>query len=139
MCGNYAKLCTHKVGFGDAVLFVEHNHYVELYLFVSRSYLAVFLNIRRCAEDNVKSFAGESRAECTGILILSEVRKKVGNAENGVACFVADLYVNGSTVILCYNAVDCKRNCSPLVLSDTSLVVCLEISYAVVFKEGMLL
>ena len=58
------------------------------------------------------------------------MRKKVAYAENGVILILADINRNGGSVLTNDYAVECKRNCCPLVSLDSAIVMSL--------KEGKL-
>ena len=64
------------------------------------------------------------------------MRQKVGNAEYGVTRVLTDVYLNKTAVSLGDNAVECKGNGRPLILSYTAVIVCLEVTYTLVFVKG---
>ena len=137
-CRNEAQFSTHKVGFSHTVLLVQvcHNH--QFHLIGGGSLLAVLLKIRRACNQNIQSFAGERLTKRLGVLILCQVGQKIGDAEHGIARVIANAYVDALAVCLDHGAVQGQRNGDPLILTDTAVVVGLEIAQTVALVQRML-
>ena len=133
-CGNCFQLCGNEIVLGDAVLFVKDSHDIELYLFAY-----IIISERTGTDENVQLFTLEYLAGTSLHLVLSKVGEKVGNAEYRVAFVLADVYLYGAAVSTDNYAVKCKRDSAPLILLDSAVVMGLEVSGLLVFKERVLL
>ena len=59
------------------------------------------------------------------------MNEQVGYEEYRIILILTYVNLNCSTVLLDYNAMDCKRNCNPLILLDTTIIMCVQISDSV--------
>ena len=137
-CGNEAQFRTHKVGFGHTVLLVQIGHNHQFYLIGCGSLLAVLFKIRGSGDQDIQTLTGECLAERLGILILCQVGQKIGDAEYGIARVVADAHIHALAVCLDHGAVQGQGHGDPLILTDTAVVVGLEIAQTVALVQRML-
>ena len=91
------------------------------------------------ADDDVQLFTFDNNGTLFAHLIAAEVRKQVGNADDGIGGIFTDNDVNKRAVLLCNNAVHCKGHCNPLILFDTAVVMRVEICKIGVLIEGFCL
>ena len=129
--GNRAKLGRHKVNLGDAVLLVENGENVQLY-----GIRTVLAAVRTATREQVQHFAFNSLAQGLLCKLLTKMRKNVVNIENRIVIVFADANLDGLTALCADNAVDSKRNGSPLILLDTAVVVSLEESDSAILVNG---
>ncbi len=110
-----------EVFLDDAVLLVQDLHDVELDEF---GLLLAFE--RQGADEDVQVLALDGVGQRALLLLLREVRKKVGDDELRVALVLADVDGDRGAVALDDDAVEGQRDGGPLVLLDAAVVVGLE-------------
>ena len=131
--GNNFQFGGEEVLFFDIVFFFEqskNSSFDGLFFFIVEGF---------AADDNVQLFAFDNNGTLFAHLIAAEVRKQVGNADDGIGGIFTDNDVNKRAVLLCNNAVHCKGHCNPLILFDTAVVMRVEICKIGVLIEGILL
>ena len=119
--GHCFELCGDKVFLGDAVLCVENGKNATLH----RVFVIVFDG--DAAHEKIEIFGRETFRNGLCDLFLRKVRKKVCDVEDGIGLFFAHFDGYFATVFERDNAVERKRNCEPLILLDTAVIVCFEI------------
>ena len=67
------------------------------------------------------------------------MRKKVCYTEDGIVIAFSNDDINVGSVCKSYNTVNCKWDSNPLILSDSTVIVCLEVCKSLVFIKRMLL
>ena len=72
-------------------------------------------------------------------LLSGKVDQKIAHAEYRITRLVSDTHFDHGAVLFRNDAVQSQRQCHPLVLLDTAVIMGLEIREAALLKEGMLL
>ena len=67
------------------------------------------------------------------------MNQQVGDKYNRIVLFFTDRNFNHTAVLLCHNAMNRKRDCHPLILLDTAVIMCIQVSHLRVLIHRILL
>ena len=94
-----------------------------------------FVGVR--ADDGLELFAGDAVGEGLFHLVLRHVDEQVGDVENGVVVFEADIDIDFFSVFREDDAAQGEGRAGPLVFLDAPVVVGAEVDDAVLFVDGI--
>ena len=120
-----------EVALGDAVSLVEHAQDVQL-----DALLGILIGDGLRGNQHVQLLGGNAFRQGLGVLLGTQVRQQVGDAENWVAVLLADADLGAGAVSAVNNAVQGQGDGGPLVLTDAAVVMGAQIADTGLFKHG---
>ena len=91
------------------------------------------------AHDHVENLGIDGVLGRLGHLLAREVDQQVGDGKDRVVRLVADIDVDGGTVLFADDAHECERGGHPVVALDATVVVRVEVGHVAGLEGGVLL